>query len=110
MSRLRRMLDSIEPVFSKGGKLHKFEAIYEMVDTIFYSPADVTRSAPHVRDGIDLKRVMIYVFLAALPVAMLTNSDTDQEVRASYREGADGFLTKPLSDDDAREILRMCGI
>jgi Na+-transporting NADH:ubiquinone oxidoreductase subunit B len=71
MSRLRRFLDSIEPVFSKGGKLHKFEAIYEMVDTIFYSPADVTRSAPHVRDGIDLKRVMIYVFLAALPVAIV---------------------------------------
>jgi len=42
-----------------------------MVDTIFYSPADVTRGAPHVRDGIDLKRIMIYVFLAALPVAVV---------------------------------------
>jgi Na+-transporting NADH:ubiquinone oxidoreductase subunit B len=71
MSRLRKMLDSIEPIFSKGGRLHKFEAIYEMVDTIFYSPSDVTRSAPHVRDGIDLKRVMIYVFLAAMPVALV---------------------------------------
>jgi Na+-transporting NADH:ubiquinone oxidoreductase subunit B len=71
MSRLRKMLDSIEPIFSKGGRLRKFEAIYEMVDTIFYSPSDVTRSAPHVRDGIDLKRVMIYVFLAAMPVALV---------------------------------------
>jgi Na+-transporting NADH:ubiquinone oxidoreductase subunit B len=71
MSRLRKALDSIEPIFSKGGRLHRFEAIYEMVDTIFYSPADVTRGAPHVRDGIDLKRIMIYVFLAALPVAIM---------------------------------------
>ncbi len=71
MSRLRKFLDSIEPIFSKGGRLHRFEAIYEMVDTIFYSPADVTRGAPHVRDGIDLKRIMIYVFLAALPVAIV---------------------------------------
>jgi Na+-transporting NADH:ubiquinone oxidoreductase subunit B len=71
MARLRKFLDSIEPIFSKGGRLHRFEAIYEMVDTIFYSPADVTRGAPHVRDGIDLKRIMIYVFLAALPVAVV---------------------------------------
>jgi Na+-transporting NADH:ubiquinone oxidoreductase subunit B len=71
MSRLRRFLDSIEPIFSKGGRLHRFEAIYEMVDTIFYSPSDVTRGAPHIRDGIDLKRIMIYVFLAALPVAVV---------------------------------------
>ena len=68
---LRKILDDLEPLFSKGGRLHRFEALYEMVDTIFYSPADRTRSAPHLRDGIDLKRVMIYVFLAAMPVAIM---------------------------------------
>ncbi|MGB5590649.1 MAG: NADH:ubiquinone reductase (Na(+)-transporting) subunit B, partial [Gammaproteobacteria bacterium] len=65
---LRKFLDNLEPLFAKGGRLHTFQALYEMVDTIFYSPGDKTRSAPHVRDGIDLKRVMIYVFLAAMPV------------------------------------------
>ena len=34
-------------------------------------PPDVTRTAPHVRDGIDLKRVMIYVWLAVWPVAFV---------------------------------------
>ena len=68
---LRKILDDIQPLFSKGGRLHRFEALYEMVDTIFYSPDDRTRGAPHLRDGIDLKRVMIYVFLAALPVAVM---------------------------------------
>jgi len=68
---LRKLLDDIEPLFAKGGRLHNFQALYEMVDTIFYSPGDKTRSAPHVRDGIDLKRVMIYVFLAAMPVAIV---------------------------------------
>ncbi|MGB5587935.1 MAG: NADH:ubiquinone reductase (Na(+)-transporting) subunit B [Gammaproteobacteria bacterium] len=67
---LRKFLDNLEPLFAKGGRLHTFQALYEMVDTIFYSPGDKTRSAPHVRDGIDLKRVMIYVFLAAMPVAI----------------------------------------
>ncbi len=64
---LRKLLDSLEPHFHKGGKYEKFYALYEAVDTIFYSPASVTRAAPHVRDGIDLKRVMITVWLAAFP-------------------------------------------
>ena len=63
----RRLLDRMEPHFHKGGKYEKYYALYEAVDTIFYSPASVTRAAPHVRDGIDLKRVMITVWLAAFP-------------------------------------------
>lgn len=67
MARLRNFLDRIHPLFAKGGKLEKYYALYEMVDTFFYSPADTARTAPHVRDGIDLKRVMIYVWLATFP-------------------------------------------
>ena len=62
---LRRVLDDIEPHFQKGGKYASFYALYEAVDTIFYSPSKVTVAEPHVRDGIDLKRVMITVWLAA---------------------------------------------
>ena len=71
MKPLRKFLDSIEPLFSRGGRFEKFEAMYEMVDTLFYSPADVTRSSPHVRDAIDLKRVMITVVFAATPCALI---------------------------------------
>lgn len=67
MKVLRRFLDKLHPYFAKGGPYERFHAVYEAMDTFFYSPGDVTRSAPHVRDGIDLKRVMIYVWVAALP-------------------------------------------
>ncbi len=67
MSALRSFLDRVEPLFKKGGRFEKFYPLYEAVDTIAYSPGDVTRTAPHVRDGIDLKRVMIYVWLATFP-------------------------------------------
>ena len=67
MSFLRRTLDNIHPHVTSGGKYQKFYALYEAVDTIFYSPADVNSGNNHVRDGIDLKRVMIYVWLAAMP-------------------------------------------
>ena len=71
MKRLRRMLDKAEPLFIKGGRYERFHAIYEMVDTLFYSPPDVTRSSPHIRDAIDLKRVMIMVVFAATPAALV---------------------------------------
>lgn len=67
MSALRKLLDGMEPHFHKGGKYEKWYALYEAVDTIFYSPPDVTKNGTHVRDGIDLKRVMITVWLAAFP-------------------------------------------
>jgi Na+-transporting NADH:ubiquinone oxidoreductase subunit B len=71
MQRLRRALDKMEPLFARGGRLQKFHAIYEMVDTLFYSPPDVTRGSPHVRDAIDLKRVMILVVFAATPCVLV---------------------------------------
>jgi Na+-transporting NADH:ubiquinone oxidoreductase subunit B len=70
MGRLRKFLDRIEPMFLKGGRFEKFGALYEMVDTFLYTPKDVTPSAPHVRDAIDLKRVMTYVVIAVLPCAL----------------------------------------
>lgn len=64
---LRKFLDDIEPHFSPGGKYKSFYALYEAVDTIFYRPSSVTKSATHVRDGIDLKRIMITVWMATFP-------------------------------------------
>ncbi|NNF17310.1 MAG: NADH:ubiquinone reductase (Na(+)-transporting) subunit B [Gammaproteobacteria bacterium] len=71
MSKLRNTLDRLHPHFAKGGKLERFYALYEMVDTMFYSPPDLTRGAPHIRDALDLKRVMIIVVIAAAPAALM---------------------------------------
>jgi Na+-transporting NADH:ubiquinone oxidoreductase subunit B len=70
MRSLRRFLDRLHPYFAKGGPYERFYAVYEALDTFIYTPADVTRGAPHVRDGIDLKRVMIYVWIAAIPAIL----------------------------------------
>ena len=64
---LRQQLDAIEPHFKPGGRLESWYALYEAVDTIFYSPGSVTRANAHVRDGIDLKRIMITVWFATFP-------------------------------------------
>lgn len=67
---LRKILDSMAPTFEKGGKLEKLYPLFEAADTALYSPADVTRGASHVRDGIDLKRIMIVVWACAFPALL----------------------------------------
>ena len=62
---LRDVLDNIEPHFEKGGRFEKFYSVYEMVDTVFYSPGHVTKTSSHVRDAVDMKRVMTTVWWCA---------------------------------------------
>ena len=64
---LRSTLDNLEPHFKPGGKYESWYALYEAVDTILYSPSSVTKSSAHVRDGIDLKRIMITVWFCTFP-------------------------------------------
>ena len=64
---MRKFLDKLAPKFEKGGPLEKFYPLYEGADTILYSPGLRTRTASHVRDGIDLKRMMLTVIVALLP-------------------------------------------
>ena len=60
-------------------------AIYEMLDTLFYSPSDVSRTAPHVRDGVDLKRVMIYVWLAVFPCTLMACWNTGYQANLAMQ-------------------------
>ncbi|MBK8971540.1 MAG: NADH:ubiquinone reductase (Na(+)-transporting) subunit B [Hahellaceae bacterium] len=64
---LRQILDKIEPLFEKGGKYEKLYPLYEAADTIFYTPGKVTTANTHVRDGVDLKRIMITVWFCVFP-------------------------------------------
>jgi len=70
MKKLRSFLDTLEPLFLQGGRFERLHALWEAFDTFLYSPADLTRNSPHVRDAIDLKRVMIIVVMAAVPAAL----------------------------------------
>lgn len=64
---LRNTLEKMAPHFEKGGKYEKWYALYEAIDTFFYMPNSTTRTTAHVRDGVDLKRIMITVWLCTFP-------------------------------------------
>ncbi len=73
---LRKALDRLHPLFSKGGKLEMLYPAYEMLDTFLYTPGEVTRGASHVRDGMDLKRMMITVAVALIPCIFMAMWNT----------------------------------
>lgn len=70
MSGLRNFVDKIKPTFEKGGKLGFLHSTFDAFETFLFVPNTVTRRGTHVRDCVDLKRVMIMVVLALVP-AML---------------------------------------
>lgn len=61
---LKNLFEKVEHHFEPGGKLAKWYVLYEAVTTVFYTPGTVTRNGGHVRDTIDLKRMMILVWLS----------------------------------------------
>ena len=86
MKALRKLLDRLEPSFEKGGKLERFYSLYEALDTFLYTPADVTQGPTHVRDGIDLKRVMVLVVVALLPCVYVAILNTGFQANQAIAE------------------------
>ena len=67
MKWLRDILDKVAPTFKADGKLEKLYPIFEATDTILFSTDERTHSGPHIRDSVDVKRVMILVVIALIP-------------------------------------------
>lgn len=57
-------------LFEKGGKLGFLHSTVDAFDTFLRVPGTVTRRGAHVRDAVDLKRIMIIVVLALVPAAL----------------------------------------
>ncbi len=70
MKFLRTLLDWIEPSFSKGGKFERLHPLFEAGDTFLYTPGSVTKGMTHIRDALDLKRMMTMVVLALIPCTL----------------------------------------
>ncbi|CBL45977.1 Na(+)-translocating NADH-quinone reductase subunit B [gamma proteobacterium HdN1] len=103
MSWLRKKLDQMAPDFEKGGKYHSWFALYEAVDTFFYSPPSVTHAGAHVRDSIDLKRIMILVWLATFPAMFFGMWNLGQQALTVFQLAAtNGGATPDMALDGWR--------
>jgi Na+-transporting NADH:ubiquinone oxidoreductase subunit B len=85
---MRSFLDNkVAPHFHEGGKFEKYYTFYEMFDTMLYTPDSVTRSSAHVRDGIDLKRIMMTVWFCAFPAILFGLWNTGYQANLQIAEG-----------------------
>ena len=57
-------------IFEEGGKLHWLHSTVDAFETFLYVPDTVTRKGSHVRDAVDLKRIMIIMVIALVPAAL----------------------------------------
>ena len=84
---LRKMLDKVEPLFHKGGRLEKLYPLYEANDTFLYTPGEVAHGSTHVRDAIDLKRMMSMVIVALLPCIFMAMYNTGFQAQKIFANG-----------------------
>jgi Na+-transporting NADH:ubiquinone oxidoreductase subunit B len=106
---LRKILDNMEHHFQEGGRFQSFYALFEVFDTFLYAPSTVTKSTAHVRDGVDLKRIMITVWLAAFPAMFygmynLGFQATDAMAAGQGVDSWRGWLIELLGGYDASSI------
>lgn len=85
MSRLRRFLDKTGKHFKKDGKLKALYPLYEALDTFAYTPGATAPSAPHVRDSIDLKRLMSTVVAALIPCVLMACYNTGYQTNLALQ-------------------------
>ena len=87
---LRNFFDRIEPNFTKGGRYEKMFPIYEMVESLIYTPRTVTSAAPHARSFVDMKRIMTYVVIATIPAILFGLYNTGLQINLAIEQlGAD---------------------
>ncbi len=93
MKLLRRLLDSQARHFEPGGRLARLYPLWEAQDTFLYTPGQVTAGAAHVRDGMDLKRMMMTVVIALAGCVYMALHNTGYQANLAIAGGASPLAT-----------------
>lgn len=88
MKLLRRLLDAQAHHFDTGGKWEKYHAFFEAPDTLLFTPGTVTKGHVHVRDALDLKRMMMTVVFALIPCVLMAVYNTGYQANLAISQGA----------------------
>ena len=89
MKFLRNIYKKAYPHFAEGGKLNRLFPFFEAVDTLTFWTDEQTKSGPHIRDSIDLKRTMIIVLVALIPTTIfgIINTGYQQALAMGISQG-----------------------
>ena len=103
MKPLRKFLDGLKPSFTTGGSLEKYFPIYDVVENLFYSSDKRTFGSVHIRDSVDLQKVMVVVWMATFPAMFYGMYNLGYQSLAAFEELGTiavsyTHLTLPTSD------------
>ena len=88
MKFLRRILDRQARHFEPGGRFERLYPLYEAPDTFLFTPGKTTSGAAHVRDALDLKRMMMTVVVALVPCVLMAMWNTGRQIHLAIAGGA----------------------
>ncbi len=108
---LKSLIHKLEPHFTEGGKFAKYYPLFEATATVFYTPGQVTRGGAHVRDAIDLKRLMILVWFAVFPAMFWGMYNVGQQaIPALSHLQASGQLEQAINGDWHYQLAQLLGV
>ncbi len=81
---MRKFIDKIKPAFEKGGKLGFLHSTFDAFESFLYVPDTVTKKGSHVRDCVDLKRIMIIMVLALVPAMLFGIWNTGYQHKLAF--------------------------
>ena len=67
MKGLRNYFNNIKPNFINDGKYNKWFPLFDALENLFFSYGKKTKNPIHVRDAVDIQKVMVTVWLATFP-------------------------------------------
>lgn len=96
---IESQLDKLRPMFEEGASLHWAWPIFEAQETVLLTTKAKTSSGAHVRDPMDMKRLMIFVLYALFPAILM----------AWYNTGYQGYLAEGITDPGMLDCLMRGG-
>ncbi len=115
MKSLNQFFLDLAPLFEKGGKYERWYPLYEATDTFLFGCSLTTRTAPHVRDSIDFKRIMITVIIALIPCTVMGLWNTGYQANAALAQlglefppGWRGLIMQGIGCDPNSVLSNLC--
>ena len=105
MNLINKWFLDIKPLFDKGGRYESMYPLYEAFDSFLFSTTKSTPAAPHIRDAIDLKRIMITVIIALIPCTLMALWNTGYQANlilaaaSSVPDGWRGIVMQVIGID-----------
>ena len=86
MKFLLEFMEKIGKSIKDNPKIAKLYPLHDAATTFLFTPAETTERAPHIRDSIDLKRLMFTVVLALVPCLLFSFYNTGLQTALAYGE------------------------